>query len=47
MLVFKRLAAVAVVIGALAAGSETALAAYGQATPWQFGFQELGDADHG
>jgi cytochrome c oxidase subunit 2 len=45
MLVFKRLAAVAVVIGALAIGAlmtggDTALAAYGQATPWQFGFQD-------
>ncbi len=45
MLVFKRLAAVAVVIGALAigallAGGETAFAAYGLATPWQFGFQD-------
>jgi cytochrome c oxidase subunit 2 len=45
MLVLKRLAAVAVVIGALAvgallAGGETALAAFGQATPWQFGFQD-------
>jgi cytochrome c oxidase subunit 2 len=45
MLVFKRLAAMAVVIGALAigalmAGGETALAAYGQATPWQLGFQD-------
>jgi cytochrome c oxidase subunit 2 len=45
MLVFKRLAAVAVVIGALAigalmAGGETAFAAYGQATPWQFGMQD-------
>jgi cytochrome c oxidase subunit II len=46
MLVFKRLAAVAVVIGALAigalllAGGETALAAYGQAVPWQMGFQD-------
>jgi cytochrome c oxidase subunit II len=45
MLVFKRLAAMAVAIGALAigalmAGGETALAAFGQATPWQFGFQD-------
>jgi cytochrome c oxidase subunit 2 len=45
MLVFKRLAAVAVVIGALAigallAGGETALAAFGQAVPWQIGFQD-------
>jgi cytochrome c oxidase subunit 2 len=44
MLVFKRWAAMAAVIGALAmgaltAGGETALAAYGQATPWQIGFQ--------
>jgi cytochrome c oxidase subunit II len=37
MLVFKRLA---VVIGALVAGVETALAAFGQATPWQLGFQD-------
>jgi len=45
MLIFKRLAAVAVVIGALVtgalmAGGETALAAFGQAEPWQFGFQD-------
>jgi cytochrome c oxidase subunit 2 len=45
MLVFKRWSATAAVIGAfvtgtLVAGSETALAAYGQAVPWQFGFQE-------
>jgi cytochrome c oxidase subunit II len=40
MLVFKRLAAVAVVIGALVAGGQTALAAFGQATPWQLGFQD-------
>jgi cytochrome c oxidase subunit 2 len=45
MLVFKRLAAVAAVIGALVigaliAGGETALAAFGQATPWQLGFQD-------
>jgi cytochrome c oxidase subunit 2 len=45
MLVFKRLAALAVVIGALVigalmAGGETALAAFGQSTPWQFGFQD-------
>jgi cytochrome c oxidase subunit II len=40
MLVFKRLAAVAVVIGALVAGGETALAAFGQSTPWQLGFQD-------
>jgi cytochrome c oxidase subunit 2 len=40
MLVFKRLAAVAVVIGALVAGGETALAAYGQSVPWQIGFQD-------
>jgi len=45
MLILKRWAAVAVVIGALAigalmAGSETALAAFGQAVPWQFGFQD-------
>jgi cytochrome c oxidase subunit 2 len=45
MLVFKRLAAMAAVVGALAMGAlmtggETALAAYGQATPWQFGFQD-------
>jgi cytochrome c oxidase subunit II len=40
MLVFKRLTAVAVVIGALIAGSEAAFAAFGQATPWQFGFQD-------
>jgi cytochrome c oxidase subunit 2 len=45
MLVLKRLAAVAVVIGALAigalmAGGAPALAAYGQATPWQLGFQD-------
>jgi cytochrome c oxidase subunit 2 len=45
MLVFKRLAAVAVVVGALVigalmAGGGTALAAYGQSTPWQFGMQD-------
>src|SRR6202790_2197894 len=40
MLVFKRLAAMAVVIGALVAGGETALAAAGQATPWQLGMQD-------
>jgi cytochrome c oxidase subunit 2 len=45
MLVFKRLAAMAAVVGALAMGAlmtggETALAASGQATPWQFGFQD-------
>src|SRR6202047_2196960 len=45
MLVFKRLAAVAVVVGALAigallAGGDTALAAFGQAVPWQLGFQD-------
>jgi cytochrome c oxidase subunit II len=45
MLVFKRLAAAAVVIGALVigalmAGGGAALAAYGQATPWQFGMQD-------
>jgi cytochrome c oxidase subunit 2 len=45
MLVFKRLAAMAVGVGALAmgalmAGGETALAAYGLATPWQIGFQD-------
>ena len=44
MLVFKRWAAMAVIgalaMGALTAGGETALAAYGQATPWQFGFQD-------
>ena len=45
MLVFKRWAATAAVIGAfvtgtLMAGGKTALAAYGQATPWQIGFQD-------
>jgi cytochrome c oxidase subunit 2 len=45
MLVFKRLAAAAVLIGtlvggALLAGGGTALAAFGQATPWQLGLQE-------
>jgi cytochrome c oxidase subunit 2 len=45
MLNFKRLAAVAVVIGALVIGAlvtsgETALAALGQAVPWQLGFQD-------
>jgi cytochrome c oxidase subunit 2 len=44
MLVFKRLAAVAAAVGALAigaliAGGDTALAAYGEAVPWQLGFQ--------
>jgi cytochrome c oxidase subunit II len=40
MLVFKRLAAAAVVIGALAAGCGGALAAAGQAVPWQLGMQD-------
>jgi cytochrome c oxidase subunit 2 len=45
MLVFKRLGAVAaviggLVIGALMAGGEPALAAFGQATPWQLGLQD-------
>ena len=45
MLGFKRLAAAAVVIGALVggallAGGEAALAAFGQATPWQLGLQD-------
>jgi cytochrome c oxidase subunit 2 len=45
MLVFKRLAAVAAAVGALAigaliAGGDTALAAYGEAVPWQLGFQD-------
>jgi cytochrome c oxidase subunit II len=45
MLVLKRVAAVAAVIGALTigallAGGDTALAAFGQATPWQFGMQD-------
>ena len=45
MLVFKRLAAAAVVIGALVgaalvAGGDTAFAAFGQATPWQLGMQD-------
>jgi cytochrome c oxidase subunit II len=45
MLILKRWAAVAAVIGALAigalmAGGETALAAFGQAVPWQLGFQD-------
>ena len=52
MLVLKRVAAVAAVIGALTtgaigalvapllAGRDTALAAFGQATPWQFGLQD-------
>lgn len=45
MLVFKRLAAAAVVIGALVgaalvAGGEAAWAAFGQATPWQLGLQD-------
>ena len=49
MLVFKRLTAMAVVIGALTigafmAGGETALAAFGQATPWQFGLQDSATA---
>jgi cytochrome c oxidase subunit 2 len=40
MLVFKRLTAMAVAIGALIAGGGAALAAFGQATPWQLGFQD-------
>jgi cytochrome c oxidase subunit 2 len=52
MLVLKRVAAVAAVIGALTigvigalmapllAGGDTARAAFGQATPWQFGLQD-------
>jgi cytochrome c oxidase subunit 2 len=40
MLVFKRLTAMAVAIGALTAGGGAALAAFGQATPWQLGFQD-------
>jgi cytochrome c oxidase subunit 2 len=44
MLVFKRLAAVAVVIGALMIGAlmagDPALAAFGQSTPWQLGMQD-------
>ncbi len=40
MLVFKRLTAMAVAIGALLAASGAALAAFGQATPWQLGFQD-------
>ena len=49
MLVFKRLTAMAVVIGALTigafmAGGQTALAAFGQAAPWQFGFQDSATA---
>jgi cytochrome c oxidase subunit 2 len=44
MLVFKRLAAVAAVIGAFVVGAlftgEAAYAAYGQAVPWQLGMQD-------
>jgi cytochrome c oxidase subunit 2 len=45
MLVLKRVAAMAVVIGALMvaallAGGDVALAAFGQATPWQLGLQD-------
>jgi cytochrome c oxidase subunit 2 len=44
MLVFKRLAAVAAVIGAFVVGAlftgEAAYAAYGQAIPWQLGMQD-------
>jgi cytochrome c oxidase subunit II len=45
MLVFRRLAAVAVTVAALTgaalmAGSGTAFAAFGHATPWQLGFQD-------
>jgi cytochrome c oxidase subunit 2 len=40
MLVFKRLAAAAVVIGGLAAGCGGVLAAAGQAVPWQLGMQD-------
>ncbi len=39
MLVFKRLAALAVMMGAILAGAGTALAGDGQPSPWQLGFQ--------
>src|SRR5260370_20513345 len=44
MLVFKRLAAAAVAVGALMIGAliaaDTAFAAFGQSTPWQLGLQD-------
>jgi cytochrome c oxidase subunit II len=40
MLVFKRLAALAVTIGAMLAGAGIALAGDGQPSPWQLGFQQ-------
>jgi cytochrome c oxidase subunit II len=39
MLVFKRLAALAVMTGAILGGAGTALAGDGQPSPWQLGFQ--------
>ena len=49
MLVFKRLAALAVTIGAILAGAGIALAGDGQPSPWQLGFQQSatpGDGQH-
>jgi cytochrome c oxidase subunit 2 len=40
MLVFKRLSALAVMIGAILAGAGLALAGDGQPSPWQLGFQQ-------
>ena len=40
MLVFKRLTAVAVTIGAVLAGAGAALAGLGQPSPWQLGLQQ-------
>ena len=40
MLVFKRLAALAVTIGVVLAGAGIALAGDGQPSPWQLGFQQ-------
>ena len=40
MLVFKRLAALAVTIGVILAGAGIALAGDGQPSPWQLGFQQ-------
>jgi cytochrome c oxidase subunit 2 len=40
MLIFRRLAVIAVAIGALVGGAGAALAAFGQADPWQLGMQD-------
>ncbi len=49
MLVFKRVAALAVTIGVILAGAGMALAGDGQPSPWQIGFQQSatpGDGQH-